>query len=460
MFNRMINFNKFKISLVLLIALVILIISFSTRFMNEDPLFSGSEFYNDIDISKDLSQEIFWSNLQEKEHSINLSHYILSFLDSDYSIILVSLILGLISTYIFFLLVKFFSQNQDVALFSTILFVISPAFIFLFTRLNSLTISFFFTLIFFYLYIKKNWLSLIPIILVATSNFAVLCVDLVIVLIYHFTEEKKLFFFVNTLIGLAAGLSFIFLNKYFFNSLLFETPSLVLFLTEFGAPIGLSFFNLFLALIGFSIIWKRKPEFILFLSLLFILFLFSMVNPVGRIFFNLFASFLCASAILFFSNRVWALISIKRFTLLLVLCGVLFGSVSYIDQLSNAAPHAELVMALDFLKTQDSGKVISYESNGFLIQHFAGFQSFIDGSENFENYIKLKDVEQKIFFSRNLESTNNLLQENKIKYFVITKEMQSGLVWKKQGEGILFLLENSDSFKEIYNSKGVIIWRH
>jgi len=38
--------------------------------------------------------------------------------------------------------------------------------------------------------------------------------------------------------------------------------------------------------------------------------------------------------------------------------------------------------------------------------------------------------------------------------------MKSGLVWEKEEQGLLFLLQNRETFKNIYNSSEIEVWKY
>ena len=71
----------------------------------------------------------------------------------------------------------------------------------------------------------------------------------------------------------------------------------------------------------------------------------------------------------------------------------------------------------------------------------------------------LYKVEDSIFQSRDLFQTLSLLRKYSIDYIWITPEMKAGLVWNREGEGLLFLFENSETFKKVYSEEGYEIWK-
>ena len=65
-----------------------------------------------------------------------------------------------------------------------------------------------------------------------------------------------------------------------------------------------------------------------------------------------------------------------------------------------------------------------------------------------------------LFYNRSLKETKRLLNKYNVSYIWIDSEMKQGLVWTKEKQGLLFLLRNKETFKNIYNKKGVQIFRY
>ena len=42
----------------------------------------------------------------------------------------------------------------------------------------------------------------------------------------------------------------------------------------------------------------------------------------------------------------------------------------------------------------------------------------------------------------------------------MTPDMDQGLVWSKPGQGLAFLLKNSETFKKIYSNQGAAIYEY
>ena len=88
------------------------------------------------------------------------------------------------------------------------------------------------------------------------------------------------------------------------------------------------------------------------------------------------------------------------------------------------------------------------------IEYYSGHEPFIT-NEDIEGY----NATSRLFSTRNLVTAKDLLEKNQISYIFITDEMRDGLVWKRENEGLLFLLGNEEEFKNVYNRSGYEIWK-
>lgn len=445
---------------VLLLVFLILAISSGIRYFNNDPLFSFGEFYDDLRISHDLSEGNHYDVLQSRNHSISLTHYLLSLISSfsHEAMVLLAAVLGLASLFLFFKLTSIFIIDKRTNIFLTLLFGVSPAFIYLFTRLNELTIATFLSFLFAYLFLKKNNWSIIVLVLLSTASFSFLIITLLLASIYLFYRMKQKQLLTLLIPPIISFITFAFFHTGFLNNF-FSDISFTSFFTEFGAMIGIPFFYLFLGIIGFFKSWRRRIDFSYLLLSIIVILVISLFNPAGRIFLTAYASIFAGILLNFLIDRRWEIIIIKKFTLLLVLCVVLFSTISYIDMTANSEPMNELENALIFLKSQSDGTVFSTQNNGFLISYFSDKKVFLDdNSIHAKNYDSLRQDETSIFYSRNLETTSTLLTDNSIHYILITPVMKQGAVWRKPTDGLLFLLENSDAFTSIYFEDNIEIW--
>jgi|TARA_Y100000031_G_scaffold156782_1_gene213098 signal transduction histidine kinase len=268
-------------------------------------------------------------------------------------------------------------------------------------------------------------------------------------LFYSFYKRRKKLFLLNLFFGVVSLLIFFYFHN--LSEIIISDFSYEQYFTAFGAEIGLSFFYFLIGLIGLFSIWKRRRGHHYFLMTIFLFFILSLFNSVAKIFLNFFLSVLSAIFLLFLIKRTWAVPNIKRFTLLLIICGVIFSTALYSDQLIKSKPGKELVKGLVFLKDEPTAVVLSHEKNNFFIEYFSNKKTLLQSKDS-------EQIREKIFVSRNLKETTAMLNDKRINYILITGEMKEGLVWDKPQEGLLFLLENSKHFSKKYHSNEVEIW--
>ncbi|MFH1589966.1 MAG: hypothetical protein ABIB43_05350 [archaeon] len=457
---------RFGIDKIALFVLVVLILSLPLfmRLANDDSLFVGGESFYDFRASEDLANKHYWDGMTDRLHQASFFYYLLAFLTlfmAKELFVGLSIILGIISAWLFYKILKRLIFQRETVIISTFLFIVSPGFIYLFSSFSIFSLATVLSLLSLFFYIKKNYWSLPFLMLISITNFAFFICTLFLMTCFYFYDRDRKFFLTNMIISIISFLSFYFLHPGFlvFKNLFFKASFMSLF-TSFGSKIGIAFFYLFLGVTGFFVGWQRKKHHVYILISFMVLLLFSFFNPVGRIFSNLYLSVFSATLIYFLIKREWEISIIKRFTLLLIFCGVIFSTSLYIDQTIHSEPQRELIESLEFLLPYEDGIVLSHDKYGFFIEFYANKRTFIDEkSINYDNYNFLRDIQQNIFYSRNLELTESLLKENNIKYLLITPEMRTGLVWKREGEGLLFLLEKSDSFIRLTSDTEFEVWK-
>jgi hypothetical protein len=158
----------------------------------------------------------------------------------------------------------------------------------------------------------------------------------------------------------------------------------------------------------------------------------------------------------------WESPTIKVLTTFILILGILFSSVSYITYLNNAQPSKELVHSLSSIKdiTSADGIIFSHYSNGAYINSISERKNFMDYQTDYApDLYERYNATQKLFSSRNINTTIDLLKDNNIKYIMITKDMKQGLVWTSEDQGMLFLLRYYQEFKPMYSDNNVELWQ-
>jgi len=154
---------------------------------------------------------------------------------------------------------------------------------------------------------------------------------------------------------------------------------------------------------------------------------------------------------------------LKNNVLLLILCGLIFSSGSFINRFSHSGPEYGEVLSLQWLehKFSNNEKVFSYYEYGYLITAYSGAEVYTDKRYYQSSRDKMRIIQSNdVFSSRNLKNITNFLKKNDLTYIWINQEMKDGLIWSNEDEGMLFVLASSNSFKRIYKYLGVEIWKY
>jgi len=244
---------------VFIISILVLVIPLGIRYAHGDPLFaSGSTYYN-MRASEDLSSGFVFDNLQGKPHKLSFFHYLLYPLINllgENNLFIIPIILGVLSSVLFFLVCELFFDDERGAIIAGVAFVLSPIFIYLFTSLTPYTFATPLFLLFVYFFLIKNNLSILFLAFLSITNFSFFVLSVILVAFESFYHKSKNFFLINLIPSIVS--LFIFLH-FFHNFVDFEllSPSFSSFFISFGAKIGVAFFYLFLGLLGFFIISQQ-----------------------------------------------------------------------------------------------------------------------------------------------------------------------------------------------------------
>ena len=151
----------------------------------------------------------------------------------------------------------------------------------------------------------------------------------------------------------------------------------------------------------------------------------------------------------------WKLELLKDLTIVLILCGLLFSTLSYLKSARDIKFDPTMSEALQGIeKNVENGTILSYPGYGFAIEYYTENPVVADYLSS-QKAINLSDT---LFRLRNLDEFERLAEQNNIKYIVITPEMNQGLVWDREDQGLLFLLKNSESFNSVFDKNGYEVW--
>ncbi|MBL7050834.1 hypothetical protein ISS04_01580 [Candidatus Woesearchaeota archaeon] len=471
------NLNeKNSIIMLAILTVIILLIPLSIRLLIYDNSLIGSESYYHARIAQTIADDGILTTDQLSyggaTYLLNPYHLVISNLSKviplNSLLKITPFIFGILSFILFYLILKKLKVDLKTRFLTNLIFLSSPIFIYLFTSPNQHSIPFVLTLLTFYFFISKQKYFLIPLISVIIIPLFGLfhAITLILLLASYITITRKRLKRFMILFFAVLITSFLKFIPLYLQYTLPTTPSFLtfnlfnMFISDFGASMAFGIFTLFLSFIGFASIKKNHQD-IIFYLLAILMIIISYHIPYLRIYLNLITSFLTASAIFLLLKRKWELKLIKTLTILVMMCGLIFSTTSYINRISHSDPDNEITLSLEWLNNQPKGVVFSHYSKGLWIESIANKPTVMD-----ELFDYAPNVEQRynhshiIFNSRNIKTTTELLDKYNVRYIWLDKKMKTGQVWEKENQGLLFLLKNSERFKRAYHLGEVEIWTY
>ena len=466
------------VAIIMVLAIIFLTLPHLNRISSGNTSLIGDKPYFNMRIAE-LSQEegpVIQDDMvySERTYIANPYQVMLGFLGKYIPFELLSKILplffGLISLLMFSLIIDRLNTEP---LFKTLLLlviVLSPIFVFTFTLSNkfSMIITLFAIGSYFFLGKRKYELILsllffLPITLFGTfESIAIIAVALVYVLIKK--EKKEWFIILLSFIGLSTLLFNIFSHNVLIQSenILFVTKNILKgTISDFGSKVGVGVFKIMLAIIGLMIIWTKKKENSWLLLLLGLSVISLFFNNLNIIYTSFILSYFAAVGFKSLIKREWKVETLKYLTIITLILGMLFSTVSYMSLISSSDPSSEQIEGLMWLKenSMNEGFVLSHYSNGFWIETIAERRVIMDSYfEHTKGINEIYDNTKRMFHSRNLDNSLKLMKDLDIRYIWIDKEMRDGLIWEREGEGLLFLLNNKEKFRKAYSSKNIDIY--
>ncbi len=439
------HFIKHQKKYLVLLAVLILLLHFAANYLAGKPLLSGAESYYHLYSARE------WIDFNPLSAVLSLF--------PDSVVFLLPLLLAVISILLLLAIAQKIGLTERVAFFFTLFLILSPTFLFAFTTLSSYSFFLFLVLLGFFLLMQEQkilrYLSLLPFILAAGFDIFSTAFLLVLLLIYRsVTHDKKdpvslagigttAVLFVATLI-----LKFpLLLGPFHRQQLVSDLVS------DFGGLSGISAFILLLAIIGMLSTWKKKNFYHLYLLLPLIIPAYIFNTNIIFYLSLIIVVFAAISFVQMFERR-WNLISLKHFTMIILLLGVIFSTITYLDRFSNYGPSHDDKDALIWIKehTPVNSVVLSAPENSYVIRYFAErepLRVFEKGT-----YTEKTELAEAVFSSLYIQDLFPTLEENKVRFLFITKEMKQGL---PSDQGFLFLLKN-ERFKLLYASGDSEVW--
>jgi hypothetical protein len=294
-------------------------------------------------------------------------------------------------------------------------------------------------------------------------NILIAVLGMISYVLYKRKEIKKFVFINAVVLSFSAYYYITFFIRYGFDLISENQPYVQALLSDLGSFTGFSIFAIILSLIGLGISWRKKYGYLPAYLTIIILILASIFNSKYHLFLNYFISFFAGIGYMGLIGRKWALKSIKNLTILVIICGLLFSTISHITRISNIQPDTNVKKSLVWLKNNSNPKdiVLSHHTRGFWIEYYSQRPTYADNLVRYAPDLNDRlNKSNMIFYSRNLIYTDELLKASNIRYIYVDDEMKDGLVWEKENQGLLFLFRNNETFKNVYTHSGIEIWQY
>jgi len=478
--------KKIKISriqiffLLFLISLFVLITPHIVRLFNHDPALIGDEPYYHARIARQTAETGGFTEDNfvhgSRQYNFDPYHSILALFSMIFGVVLASIIVpfccGMLSVWLFYLILKKLKFNKLNRIAISLVFILSPVFIYIFSLSTPFCIIVFLDLLGFYLFLKKEkddfMLSVLVFSLSAFFSLANLFFVVILALAYVIYNKKSMKKFFSLLLFMSLVFLIHYVNIYFnfgitYDFDIFHISLIQRFVTDLGGLFGFSVFTLLLSILGLAMIWNEKSRFYhVYLIMLFVL-IVSFFYNYAVVYSNFVVSILAGMAFAALIKRKWELKFVRNLSIILLFCGILFSAVSYTVRISEDQPNSELMDALDWIKhNSDEGDVVfSHYTKGFWIQFMTERPVLIDSiSKESSLFAEIIEDSEIIFESWDIKETRDLLQKYNTSYILITNDMADGLVWEKQEQGLAYLLRNSETFNKEYSNTHVGVWRY
>ena len=287
-------------------------------------------------------------------------------------------------------------------------------------------------------YYRNSWISLPFFILFSLFSIVHTIIAGIFVGYWYHTQRQRLHSILLILITTT-----IFITPFYSYHVL-PTKHIESLSSDLGGVFGMSIFFIILTIIGIFHSWKHKKENIPRYALLAaLLAAFILFDQQFLIYLLIPCALFAAEGFLWISQRRWMIPSLKSLTLLIIFCGLIFSTLTAVKEVSIMAPHS--LEPFTWLAQQPRGTVVTSPATNYLVAAVS------------KQPIMSEDLSS-LFASRNLDSAKSILATHDVSYILVTKEMREGETWTVDDEGLLFLLNDPDAFKLIYDEYGVKIW--
>ena len=452
--------------LLALITALVVLSPLIIRIISGQPVVIGEESFYNLRVSHG-----FFDKPLNDYNILNPYHILLtpfSFLGL-FGIIILQLALGLASAFTARKILKKMGFSSEKTYIILAFFVLSPPFIYAYTHLTYHSFSLLLMLLSI-LFINKlacaenssrkvKVLASITFLLLGMFSLVHSLFVVFIALVYFISKRDKSKpmaesmqnFYISLFSLVGSGLFFLINqpDKLLFYVEFIKSPGLGFF-SDLGAEAGFGIFTMLMLVFGFFSSWRDKEKHYLAYSGLFITLATSIVfERFINIYANIFVSYFAGIGFYEIIKSEWNVKEIKNFTILLVLCGMLFSTISYSKNITLGFPQADLIEAVK----HSDGVVLAHPKYAYLLEYY-GKTAYI----NRKNFYDVVNDFNNIIESSNLEMLKKTLSSQNIDSIIITEEMKE-VYWHGKETRLLLLLKNTKTFIKVYDNNSTQVYK-
>ncbi len=370
---------------------------------------------------------------------------------------IIPLISGLLSLTLFFALTKHWKFDPKFTTWFLILLALSPAFMYTFTNITTYALVTPLVLLGLLLLEKKQkyqFLALVP--LAATTFFDIFTtLAVATIIIIHSLNKKRIktpHIAVLITLALLLIINIFLLQQQFILGPFHMQHLLSDFISDLGGLSGISFFTFILAIIGATAAWRKKK--FRYLYILLVLFVVAYVVSSAIIFpLTVVITLFATTALTQLSNRNWSLQQLKKFTLFLLLLGIIFSTLSYSDRLVEYGPTQSEIETLQWIQeeTPSESVIFAVGEHAHYVQFFAQRTATpLPHKKHRTSATTTSNITDSLY----IRQLFPILESQGITHFYIPHSFQQTL---SSDQGLLFLLRN-ERFKLVHSHEQSEVW--
>ena len=423
---------------------IISALSLSANYIQEKSLLVGGESY-------------YYLSLARQDAPFNPLTLLLRIIPARFDPLL-PLLISLSCILLFYSLARKIRIVETKTFFIVLFSILTPAFILSSLGLTSYSLFLLLALLGIIFMLRedtKRWLALIPFAIACFFDTFTAMLLLLGMIWYFFSFKNSKELFPKILVAIISTL--LILNATILNAPFLLGPFQIQnraadLVSDLGSFSGVGIFILLLAIIGLVVSLQKKKIFLTLMPLITFTAAY-LFNTHSIFFLALFLIAAAAEGFIYIWEQPWKFSFLRYATVLLLLLGMSFSAVAYLDRMAQHPPSPPDVAALQWIErnTDPGAVVLSSPDNSYYISYFAQRQP---ASALHRHYQQQYNLSENIFTAYYINELFPLLEENHVSIIYVSEDMKRRLPEEQE---FLFLLQN-ERFKLLYFSGDTEVW--